>query len=244
MAETKQIQQLLEQNQNRMKALQESFHSQLSEAINEITSALQALNRTEYEFQLADTRIGEHQEMIAHNEEQLAQLRETGIAMEAKIAGLYAKLSEHQQQISVLQVTLSETQGRIEVVSKELQTNNATFETIQNQLEEKQRELSQKKAAEDQELTRYKDKLAQAKEQIKQVKKTNPTADFLIREGLEPPELDILALLIFKKEAPVSEIKRIVKTPPAITTRVLKEMENKGLLQITSSDKAQLVITV
>lgn len=244
MAETKQIQQLLEQNQNRMKTLQESFQSQLSEAINEITNALQALNRTEYEFQLADTRIGEHQQMIAHNEEQLAQLRETGIAMEAKIAGLYSKLSEHQQQIAVLQATLLETQGRIEAVSKELQTKNSTFETIQKQLAEKQQKLSQKKAEEDQELTRYKEKLTEAKEQIKRVKKTNPMADFLISEGLEPPELDILAILIFKKEVTISEIKRIVKTPPAITTRVLKEMENKGLLQITSSDKARLTINI
>jgi DNA-binding MarR family transcriptional regulator len=59
---------------------------------------------------------------------------------------------------------------------------------------------------------------------------------------LEPPELDILAVLIHQKEVSVTEIKRLAKTPPAITTRVLKEMENKGILDLTSGDMARLKI--
>lgn len=244
MSESKQLQQLMEQNQARMKALHEAFRSQMSALVNETASAIQTLTRIDREFELSESRIQEHQEIISHHQEQLSQLRETGTAMEAKIASLYTELSEQQQQIATLKATVMETQGRIEIVENDAEKRRAQLTKKEKNLEEKQRELGRLNAGRDQEIARFKEAVTQAKKKIKGVKKENPVADFLLSEGLEPPELDILAVLIHRKEVPVIDIKRIVKTPPAITTRVLKEMENKGILELTSTDQVQLKITV
>ncbi len=244
MAEIKQLQQLLEQNQARMKALREAFRSQMSALVNEVASTLQTLSRIEREFQLSDSRLEEHQVLISHSQEQLTQLRETGSAIEATIAGLYTELSEQQQQIAKLKATIMEKSGQLETVEANLIERKAILGSQQNLIDEKQKELGRLQASKDQELTRQKEALTSAKRQIKQVKKENPVADYLLSEAHKPPELDILALLIHKKEVSISDIKRAAKSPPAITTRVLKEMENKGVLELTSSDTARLIISL
>ncbi len=244
MAEINQLKQLLEQNQSRIKILSESFQTQINSVKKEVLNALETLTRIEREFQLSDSRLAEHQQQISHRQEQLTQLRETGTAFEAKIAELYTKLSEYQQQIATLKTTLFETRGRIEIVENDLTDRQGIFDTKQKQIEEKQQELTRLHAGKDQELTQHKEELSKAKKQIKTVKTMNPVADFLLSEGLEPPELDILALLIHQKEVPMVEIKRFVKTPPAITTRVLKEMENKGILEIINSNTIRLSISL
>lgn len=244
MSELKEIQQGMEQNQARMKALRESFRSQMSALVNEVTTSLQTLSRIDREFQLSDTRMQEQREMINHHQEQLTLLRETGSDMEAKIASIYNELGEHQQKIATYKATLMETQGRIEIVENDVNQRKAESDVKQRQLEDKQRELGRRNAEKDQEVTKYKEDFSKAKKQTNQVKKDNPVADYLLKEGLEPPELDILAVLIHQKEVPVSDLKRTAKTPPAITTRVLKEMENKGILELTSDDKARLTITI
>ncbi len=244
MSEIKQFQLALEQNQARLQALSESFKTQMLTLINEISSTLQTLTRIDREFELSKSRIEEQQNLINHSHEQLTQLRESGSAMEAKIAGMYSELSEQQKQIAVLKATLMEKTGRIETVEEELLKQKTTLEAQQNLLDEKQKELGRLQASKDQEVAKQKNELDAAKKQIKQVQKDNPVADFLLSEALEPTELDILALLIHQKEVPISEIKKVAKSPPAITIRVLKEMENKGILEITGSDTARLVISI
>ena len=244
MSEIKELQQGMDQNQARMKALRESFRSQMTALVNEVTTSIQTLSRIEREVQLSDTRIQEQQEMISHHQEQLTQLRETGSDMEAKIASIYNELSEHQQKIATYNATLMETQGRIDIIENDVNQRKAGSDVKQRQLEDKQRELGRRNAEKDQEVTKYKEDFSKAKKQANLVKKENPVADFLLTEGLEPPELDILAVLIHKKEVLVTDLKRTAKTPPAITTRVLKEMENKGILELTSDDKARLVISI
>ncbi len=244
MVEIKQLQQILEQNQARMKALRESFRSQMSALVNEVVSILQTLTRIERELQLSDSRLDEQQIQINHSQEQLSQLRESGSAIEAKLAGLYTELGEHQQQIVTLKASTMEKSGRLETVEADLTQRKAVLETNQRILDEKQKELGRLKAGKEQELTKQKESLSTAKKQIKTVKKENPVADYLLSEAHEPTELDILAILIHQKEAPISEIKRIAKSPPAITTRILKEMENKGILEITNADTARLSISV
>ena len=242
MVELKQHQQILEQNQARMKALRESFRSQMSALANEVASALQILGRIEREFEGSDTRIQEYRERISHNQDQLAELRETGSAIEAKIATIHAELSEHQKQIGILEATLMETTGKLETIEEKHTKRQAQLEKKQAQLDEHQRELGRREAEKKQELASYEDAYEKAQEQATRIRAGNPVADFLLAEGLEPPELDILAVLIHQKEVSLTEIKRVAKTPPAITTRVLKEMENKGILELTSSDMARLKI--
>lgn len=244
MSEIKQIQQILEQNQARMKALREAFRSQMTALVNEVATILQNLTRVEREFQLSDSRLEEQQVLITHSQEQLTQLRESGSALEAKIAGLYTELSEQQDQISRLNATLMEKSGRLEMVEADLIQRKAGLESQQKLLEEKQTELGRLQAGKDQKLAKQKEALSEAKKQIKQVTKENPIADYLLSEAHEPPEMDILAVLIHQKEVSVDEIKRIAKSPPAITTRILKEMENKGILQLTGSDTARLTISL
>ena len=244
MSEIKQAQQILEQNQARMKALRESFRSQMSAMVNEVASIFQTLTRIEREFQLSDSRLEEQQTIISHSQEQLSQLRESGSAMEAKIAGLYTELSDIQQQIATLKATTMEKSGRLETVETDLTQRKTSLATNQQLLEEKQKELGRLQAGIDQEIARQKEALSSAKKQIKQVKKENPVADYLLAYAHEPTELDILAVLIHQKEAPVSDIKRMAKSPPAITTRILKEMENKGILEITNADVARLSISI
>ena len=244
MLDIKQLQQILEQNQARMKALRESFRSQMTALVNEVTGILQTLTRVEREFQLSDSRLEEQQVQISHNQEQLAQLRESGSALEAKIAGLYSELSEQQEQISTLKATLMEKSGRLETIEADLAQRKAKLETQQKLLEEKQTELGRLQAGKEQELAKQKETLSEAKKQINQVKRENPVADYLLSEAHEPPEMDILAVLIHQKEVPVDEIKRIAKSPPAITTRILKEMENKGILELTNADTARLAISL
>lgn len=244
MAEIKQLQQVLEQNQARMKALSEAFQNQMSTLVKEVTSSLQTLSRIEREFQLSDARLEEQQASISHSQERLSQLRESGSAMEAKIAGLYNELGEIQKQIAVLRATLMEKSGRMETVEADLAQRNARLESQNTLLEEKQKELGRLQASKDQELAKQKETLSEAKKQVKEVKKKNPVADYLLSEAHEPPELGILALLIQQKEVPISEIKRIAKSPPAITSRVLKEMENKGIVELTGSDTARIAISL
>lgn len=244
MSEIKQFQLALEQNQARIKALSESFQSQMSTLTNEITNTLQSLTRIEREFSLSKSRLDEKQELISHSQEQLNQLRESGSAMEVKIAGLYSELNEQQQQIAVLKATLMEKTGRIEILEEDLLKRKTSLESKQNLLDEKQKELGRLQEGKNQEVARKKEALSAAKKQIKQVQKDNPVADYLLSEAHEPPELDILAMLIHQKEAPVAEVKKVAKSPPAITTRVLKEMENKGMLEITGSDTVRLVISI
>jgi chromosome segregation ATPase len=244
MSEIKQFQLALEQNQARLQALSESFKNQMVTLINEINSTLQTLTRIDREFELTKSRIDDKQNLINHSHEQLTQLRESGSAIEAKIAGLYTELSEHQQQIAVLKAKLMEKTGRIETVEGELLKQQTTLEAQQNLLDEKQKELGRLQANKDQELAKQKEALGAAKKKIKLVQKDNPVADFLLSEAHEPTELDILALLIHKKEVPISEIKKVAKSPPAITSRVLKEMENKGILEIKGSDTVRLVISI
>jgi chromosome segregation ATPase len=244
MSEIKQLQQVMEQNQARMKALRESFRSQISALVKEVVGSLQTLTRIEREFQLSDSQIQEYREMISHHQEQLARLRETGSAIEAKIAGLYTELSEHQQQITMLNATLMETQSRISTEEKDLAEKHMQLQSQEAKLGELQRKLEERDAEKKRNLSRYEEDLTKAKEKTSKIRKENPVADFLLSEGLEPPELDILAVLIHQKEVPIAELKRIAKTPPAITTRVLKDMENKGILELTDSDMARLIISL
>lgn len=244
MSELKQHQQLMEQNQARMKALRESFRSQVSALANEISSALQTLNRIEREVQNSNTRIQEYEERISHNQDQLTELREAGSAIEAKIANIHTELSDHQKQIGILNATLMETKGKLETIEEQHTNRQTQVDKKQAQLEELQRELGRRDAEKKEELARYEEAFEKAQEQATRIRAGNPIADFLLTEGLEPPELDILAVLIYQKEVPVAEIKRLAKTPPAITTRVLKEMENKGILELTSSDMARLNINL
>jgi chromosome segregation ATPase len=227
-----------------MKALQEAFRSQMSALIEEVTNTQQTLIRTEREFQLSESRIEEQKATIGHSQEQLSQLRESGSAIEAKIAGLYTELSEHQHQIAVLKASIMEKSGRLESVEAEARQRTAALESKQTLLEEKQKELGRLHANKDQELAKQKEELKAATKQVKEVKKENPVADYLLAEAHEPPELDILAVLIHQKEVPLTEIKRLAKSPPAITTRILKEMENKGILELTGSDTVRLLISV
>ena len=244
MAEIKQIQQILEQNQARMKAIREAFGSQMSALIDEVTNAQQSLIRIEREIQLSESRIEEKKTTISHNQEQLAQLRESGSAMEAKIAGLYSELSEQQQQITVLKASIMEKSGRLESLETEARQRTTALESRKTLLDEKQKELGRLQANKDQELVKQNEELKRAKKQIKDVQKENPVADYLLTEAHEPPELDILAVLIHQKEAPISELKRLSKSHPAITSRILKEMENKGIIELTGSDTARLVISI
>ncbi|MFX1577280.1 MAG: hypothetical protein ACFFCF_08895 [Promethearchaeota archaeon] len=244
MAEIKQLQQVLEHNQARMKELGEVFQNQMSMIVKEVTSSLQTLSRIEREFQLSDARLDEQQASISHSQEQLNQLREFGSAMEAKIAGLYTELGEIQKEIAVLRATLMEKSGRLETVEADLAQRKARLESQTTLLEEKQKELGRLQASKDQELANQKETLSVAKKQVNEVKKKNPVADYLLSEAHEPPELGILALLIHQKEVPITEIKRMAKSPPAITTRVLKEMENKGIVELTGSDTARIAISL
>ncbi|MFX1317788.1 MAG: hypothetical protein ACFE9D_10325 [Promethearchaeota archaeon] len=244
MADIKQIQQILEQNQARMKAVREAFRSQMSALIDEVTNAQQTLIRIEREIQLSESQIEEQKTTISHNQEQLAQLRESGSAMEVKIAGLYSELSEQQRQIAVLNASIMEKSGRLESIEAEARQRTAVLKSRQTHLEEKQKELGRLQANKDQEIAKQKEELKKAIKQVNDVKKENPVADYLLTEAHEPPELDILAVLIHQKEAQVTELKRLAKSPPAITSRILKEMENKGIIELTSSDTARLVISV
>ena len=242
MAEIKQHQQIMEQNQARMKALRESFRSQMSALASEITGALQVLGKIEREFGSSNTRIQEYQERINYNQDQLAELREAGSAIEAKIANIHTEISEHQKQMSILKATLMETKGKLETIEDQHTKRKTQLEEKQAQLEELQRELGRRDAEKKEELAQYEHALEKAQEQATRIRAANPVAGFLLAEGLEPPELDILAVLIHQKEVSVTEIKRLAKTPPAITTRVLKEMENKGILELSGSDIARLKI--
>ncbi|MFX0168480.1 MAG: MarR family transcriptional regulator [Candidatus Hodarchaeota archaeon] len=242
MSEMKQLQQIMEQNQARMKALRESFRSQMSALANEIASALQTLSKIEREFQDSDIRIQEYRERISHNQDQLTELREAGRAIEAKIANTYSDLSEQQQQISSLNAALMETKGKLETLETQRTQRQAQRDGKQTQLDELQQELGRREAEKKEELASFEATLTKAHEQTTRIQASNPVADYLLTEGIEPPELDILAILIHQKEVPVSEIKRFAKTPPAITTRVLKEMEAKGILELTSSDMARLKV--
>lgn len=244
MSEIKQLQQIMEQNQARLKALRESFRSQISTLVKEVAGSLQTLTRIEREFQLSDSQIQEQRELINHHQEQLAQLRESGSAIEAKIASLYTELSEHQQQIVVLNATLIETQSRINVEENDLAEHQMGLQAQKAKLRELQSKLESRDAEKKRDLSRFEEDLAKAKEKTGRIRKENPVADFLLTEGLEPPELDILAVLIHQKEVPIAEIKRIAKTPPAITTRVLKDMENKGIMELTDSDMVRLIISL
>lgn len=243
MAEIKEFQQILEQNQARMNAIRETFNSQISALVKEMANTLQTLTRVEREFQLSDSRMEEQQTMISHNQEQLTQLRESGSALEVKIAALYTEITEHQKQITILKDTLMEKLGQLKNLEANLIQRKTALESQKKLFDEKQKELEHLKANKDLEVAKQKETLNLAKKQILQVKKENPVADYLLSEAHEPPELDILALLIYRKEIPIIEIKRIAKAPPAITTRILKELENKGILELTNSDTARLRIS-
>lgn len=242
MAEIKNIQQLLEQNQARLKSLRESFRSQLSALVKEDAGAIQLIQRIERELDALDTQILEHKNIISNQQEQLSQIREAGAAVEARIGSLYTELSEQQKEITVLEATLKGTEGRIKIVEQELVERKNRLEALQTRLEGAQQDLGKQKEAQAQKLQQKKDALTNAKTKYTQVKEANPVAAYLMTEGLEPPELDIIALLIHKKKVPLPELKRVVKVPPAIATRVLKELENKGIIEITSSDEARLVV--
>ena len=243
MSEFSQIRGLLLRNQERLKTLQETSQKRLDAILNEITTILETVEKIEQELATTDRGIQERKDVISNLTEQLAQIREVGTGVEAHVAGIYNQLSEEQKAISVLEATRLEVKGQLEALETKLEEHKTQHTSVTNQAEKVQQEIAGRTESREQEINELKESLAKAEWELKRVQEENPIAEFLLQEGIEPPELDILTYLIYKKEASVDDLKRLVKVPPAMATVKIKELEKKGILKI-DGNQVKLAISI
>ncbi len=241
MVELEQIRSILKEKQSKLEALRASADKQLAALLKELQGALQSLQSIESQTIAADNKIRDQKEQINHKQEKLTQLREAVVGLEAKIAELYTILGDEQQRVAKLEASLLERQGRIEVAEEESKQRKDLLAELEEKGKEQQLEIGRRKEEYTHNLERQKAELLKAQEGIQHLREKNPIADYLLAEGSEPPELDIIALLIQKEEVPLEELKRVVKVPPALATRTIGNLETKGILKVSDKGLVRLV---
>jgi len=93
--------------------------------------------------------------------------------------------------------------------------------------------VEETRKANESEFAEQKQALEEAKRRLEELREANVVVDYLLTEGsAEPPELGILATLLRRREATVEELKRSAKVPPAIATRHINALQQKGIIEV------------
>jgi uncharacterized protein YqgV (UPF0045/DUF77 family) len=240
MAESMRTQDLLKRHQSRLEAFRTTTDGKLAVLLREVAQALEAVTRIEADLATADQRIQDRQDTMSNLQERLSQVQEAGIGLEAQVADLQSQIGEEQRQIPSLEKTLADITGRLESATSQLDQRKAQLAAATTQADDLQRRIGQQQEANRQELEAHKQQLIVSQGEARQIRESNPVSDFLVSEGVEPPEFEILALLLWKTEVTIDELKKQAKVPPAVALRVVKSLEQKGILKVSAAGRVRL----
>jgi len=208
--------------------------------VKEIARMLETVGQIEDELAAANQRIQDRQGTLSNLQEQLSQVREAGAGLEAKTADLQSQIGDEQRQISRLEKEFATTKGRLDSITNSLEQRKAQLTKTTTEADDLQRRIGEQAEANSQALATRKQQLAALQVQVQQIQEYNPVADFLVSEGVEPPEFEILASLIWKGEVSLDELKKQAKAPPAVALRVVKSLEQKGVVKVSAAGRVRL----
>jgi chromosome segregation ATPase len=240
MAESTRTKDLLKRHQSRLEAFRTTTDSKLAVLLKEVAQTLEAVARIETDLAASDQRIQDRRDTLSNSQEQLSQVREAGLGLEAKVADLQSQIGEEQRQISSLEKGLAETKGRLESATNQLEQRTAQLTRATAQADDLRQRISTQEEANSQELAMRRQQLTASQAEAQQIRDSNPVSDFLVSEGVEPPEFEILALLIWKSEVTLDELKKQAKVPPAVALRVVKSLEQKGIIKVSAAGRVRL----
>jgi chromosome segregation ATPase len=240
MAELTRTKDLLKRHQSRTEVFRTTMDSKLAAALKEVVQTIDAVARIETELAATEQCIQDRQDTLSNLQEQLSQVREAGMGLEAQVADLQSQIGDEQRQISSLEKGLAETKGRLESATNSLEQRKAQLTKVATQVDDLQRRIGKQQETSNQELAARRQQLTASQAEVQQIREANPVSDFLVSEGVEPPEFEILASLIWKGEVTLDELKKQAKVPPAVALRVVKSLEQKGIIKVSAAGRARL----
>lgn len=215
----------------------DSYWQVLQKHNEEVLSQLREAWRYMQAEQKEDESIKE--KLDAQNSE-LTELRTKSEELDRIINGLKAKKEELNIKISELTTTLETTINDLKAPQFELDNLLSKLDGVNEKISSKDSEktsLDQKTVEnENREVDlkgTYQKKMDDLESKISQIRQGNFFTSFLIEHSDEEiHEVDIIATIMEKGSAKLDDLKKLLKVPPIMAVRTIKQLAVKGILKL------------
>jgi chromosome segregation ATPase len=190
-----------------------------------------------------ERKAAEHDDNIAKLEEKKEGLRSETVSLEQKNRDADRKVSTLNSDVNSASKELMRNQDLFKQLQVKTDTAKKELEKTEKAIADLQQEIDTTRTSNEKEFQDRRTRLEDAQRKIRELAEKEPVADFLLTEATsEPPEISIVAKLIKENGfAPIDDLKRSTKVPPALAVKTVNSLEQKGILEKTSSNEVKLV---
>ncbi|MFX1485584.1 MAG: hypothetical protein ACFFBS_00475 [Promethearchaeota archaeon] len=234
MSEIARIKELLGIGESKMSDLKEITSSGLKSILKEITVANQAIQAVEQKLQETEKRIETSEEQIVSLRDKRNNLQAGNEKLKEELAKLNQETVDLKRGVDDLQSKIADYNSQLGRVQSGITDQDSELREATNTADGLHREIERIRLSNKQEFEEKQAGLGAIQQSLQKIRNEEATLDYLLSDaGSSPSEIDIVAVLAQKSQLSQGELQEFVKVPPAITMKVVRSLEEKGILFVS-----------
>lgn len=234
MSEIARIKELLGIGESKISDLKEIASSGLKSILKEIKVANQAVQAVEQKIQETERRIETSEEQIVNLRDKRNDLQVGNEKLKEGLAKLSQEASDLKREVDNMQSKIGDYNSQLGQIQSRTINQDSELKEATNTADRLQREIEGTKLSNQQEFEEKQTGLQTIQQNLQKIRNEEAILDYLLSDaGSAPSEISIVAVLAQKSQISQRELQEFVSVPPAITMKVVRSLEEKGILFIS-----------
>ncbi|MFX0069364.1 MAG: hypothetical protein ACFFC5_02075 [Promethearchaeota archaeon] len=231
MSEIARIKELLGIGESKINDLKEIASTRLKSILKEIKVADQAIHAVEQKLQETERRIETSEEQIVNLRDNRNNLQAGNEKLKEELAKLSQETADLKRQVDNLRSKIGDYNSQLGQIQSRTTDQDSELKEVTNTADGLQREIERTRLSNQQEFEEKQTGLQTMQQTLEKIRNEEAVLDYLLSDaGSTPSEIDIVAVLAQKRQISQRELQEFVSVPPAITMKVLRSLEEKGIL--------------
>jgi len=236
MSEIARIKELLGIGESKISDLKEIASTGLKSILKEIKVANQAVQAVEQKIQETERRIETSEEQIVNLRDNRNNLQVGNEKLKEELAKLNRETVDLKREVDNLQSKIGDYNSQLGQIQSRTTDQDSELREVTNTADGLQREIERTRLSNQQEFEEKQTGLQTMQQNLQRIRNEEAILDYLLSDASSAPsEIDIVAVLSQKRQISQRELQEFVSVPPAITMKVVRSLEEKGIL-FTSPD--------
>ncbi len=234
MSEIARIKELLGIGESKISDLREVASTGLKSILKEIAAANQAIQAVEQKLRETERRIETSEEQIASLRDKRSNLQAGNEKLKEELAKLSQETADLKRDVDDLQSKIGDYNSQLGRVQSRITDQDSKLREATSTADRLRREIERIKLSNKQEFEEKQAGLGVMQQNLQKIRNEEAILDYLLSDaGSAPSEIDIVAVLAQKSQLSQKELQEFVKVPPAITMKVVRSLEEKGILFVS-----------
>ncbi|HUT79686.1 MAG TPA: hypothetical protein VMZ29_00670 [Candidatus Bathyarchaeia archaeon] len=219
---------------DRLERLEQIIKQKLLVTNQEIANALANLESSERNINDLETKLNERKNDEINYENQKKDLIGNIDSLQDQINRINLSTKDEEDRNSKLANEITNIQNNLANKINILSSTEAHLVDVKEKNRAKEKEKSEITSRMNNRLSEAHNMLTVLEEEKTKDTRVNPIIDFLLKEvRIDIPEVEILSVLAYRNQAMgLEELKKAVsKTPPVIILKVIRNLDNKGIIK-------------